>query len=378
MKVIFLTNLLGGGGAEKQLLLTAAGLAQAGHESLIITLRPSPLNARIAHLVSLARAAGVIYLEPSGLFLWKHIIQIRRLLKNNPGAIVWTWGYRADLVALLVRATGCSISIVGSLRSANALRIHKYRWIWRMLSRTHHAFISNSELNVSQVSAYAPILKRKATVIYNAIEPEFFAIESVTVSRPRILKVLMLGSQSGYTKGYDLAIKVGKLIKAAGIPIEIHIGGTPADCLSLSALVRQDKLEKIVYFLGYIDQPELFFSRGHLFMLLSRYEGTPNALLEAMALGLPAISTRVGDVAEFAKDGVHLRLIDSNADAALEAIMGLWNDWPKAMAMGRTGRELCRMKFNEAAMIEATIKVFDEVQETGAYRAAGKWPAMPP
>jgi glycosyltransferase involved in cell wall biosynthesis len=103
---------------------------------------------------------------------------------------------------------------------------------------------------------------------------------------------------------------------------------------------------------GVIENPGAFLRTGHVFMLLSRYEGMPNALLEAMAAGLPCIATRVGEVPHVIQDGVNGLLIESDdVDAALSAIMRIFDDWEAAKRMGMAARRTCEQRFTTSAMV---------------------------
>lgn len=359
-----------GGGAEKQLLLAAAELQKCDFECWIFWLQDSTPSLRIQQLMERARANGAQFFPPASNanFDLRQLRCLRECLRRKPSAMVWTWGYRADVAAILLRASGCGNRIVGSLRSAHGERIHRYRWFWRIVARTHSAFIGNSELNVRQVAAAAPNVGRKAVVIYNAVEARYFEAEPPTGARPEVLRVIMLGNQTIYTKGYDVAVEVGSRIKSRGIPFEIHIGGSPRDSAELAEMVRRQDLSKIVHLHGTIDEPLQFLRSGHVFMMLSRYEGTPNALLEAMALGLPSICTPVGDVASFVRDTVHLRLVDGSGARVFETLCELWENWDGAQRMGRAGRTLCQARFGEGLAHATTANVLRQVYETGRYR----------
>lgn len=363
-----------GGGAEKQLLLAAAELQKRDFECLIFWLQGSTPSFRSQQLMDRARANGARFFPPSPNtdFDWRQLLRVRACLRGKPDAVVWTWGYRADMAAILLRLSGCGNRLVGSLRSAHGERIHRYRWFWWLVGRTHSAFIGNSELNVRQVSAVAPRVGRRAAVIYNAVEARYFDTEPPTGGRPEVLRVMMLGNQTIYTKGYDVAVEVGSRIKSAGMPFEVHIGGSPRDSAELAEMVRRQNLAEVVRLHGTVDEPLQFLRGGHVFMMLSRYEGTPNALLEAMALGLPAICTPVGDVASFGRDTVHLRLVDGSGARAFQTLCELWENWDVAQRMGRAGRALCQARFGEDLAHATTASVLRQVHETGRYRATGE------
>jgi glycosyltransferase involved in cell wall biosynthesis len=370
MEIIFLIYGFSAGGSEKQLLLNVAGLRREGYRCSVHWLVDIPVHARLQGLLNECKALGVTFHAPAARSRvgFKVIWEIRERLLVETGTLLWTWGYRADFVAIFLLLSGCRSKILGSQRSACERRIWRFQWFWMLIARTHCAFISNSFLNVRQISKVVPRIAAKTAVIYNAVEDEYFASSVSGLTKPDRLKIVMLGNQSTYIKGYDLAVEIGEKIKLSGLSIVISIGGVPSDAGSLAKTIAARGLSGIVVLEGAIHDPLAFFLTGDIFLMLSRFEGTPNALLEAMALGLPAICTRVGDVAAFAQDGANIRLIDTEAEAAFVAIQELWQDWPKTQVLAVAGRELCREKFSTSAMIKATSEVLREIEKTRAYQ----------
>src|SRR5699024_11307462 len=96
------------------------------------------------------------------------------------------------------------------------------------------------------------------------------------------------------------------------------------------------------FFQGRTDEPWQKLSESQLFVLCSAYEGFPNALLEAMALGLPCITLDCpSGPAEITEQGQVARLLPKNADVqtstqALEQLMG---DAKKRRDLGVSARE---------------------------------------
>jgi glycosyltransferase involved in cell wall biosynthesis len=86
----------------------------------------------------------------------------------------------------------------------------------------------------------------------------------------------------------------------------------------VKALAKRFRLEGSVYFLGWQDNPFKFMKRASLFVLSSDYEGFPNALIEAMAVGCPVISTDcISGPAEVLKGGEYGVLVPPNDENAM-------------------------------------------------------------
>ena len=91
-------------------------------------------------------------------------------------------------------------------------------------------------------------------------------------------------------KGYDLLLLALASVRNRFPRADLLIAGAGAEESALKEQARALGLEQAVLFAGHLDQPYACFSGATLFVLSSRHEGMPNALLEAAAAGLPIVA----------------------------------------------------------------------------------------
>jgi glycosyltransferase involved in cell wall biosynthesis len=104
-----------------------------------------------------------------------------------------------------------------------------------------------------------------------------------------------------------------------------------------------------------------FFRIADIFALASYVEGIPGAMLEAMSLGLPSISTNVYGIPEALKDRETGLLIPPGDSKALaDAILELKNDDELRSRVGRQGREYVRENFDDRATARIVIDEYTE------------------
>ncbi len=114
-----------------------------------------------------------------------------------------------------------------------------------------------------------------------------------------------------------------------------------------------------VKFLGHVSDVRKVLEQSHLVVLPSYREGTPRALLEAGACGLPVIATDVPGCREVVIDRVTGRLVPAKDATALAHVMlELIKDWPLMRKYGRAGRERVQTVFEERFVIDATLDVY--------------------
>ena len=114
-----------------------------------------------------------------------------------------------------------------------------------------------------------------------------------------------------------------------------------------------------ILFLGHRDDVADLLAAADLFVLPSRFEGLPLAVLEAMAAGLPVVSTRVGGTDEVVLEGLTGRLVQPGDNHELAgAIVDIVSDPEKAAAMGAAGRRRFDAHFAAARMATETKELY--------------------
>lgn len=348
-RVIFLLNSLVSAGAEKQVILTSIALAECDYQAEIYTLAPDSQSARLDSLLQRARSLGVYVHRPTEdrNWLWDSFSACRKSLRRDKECVLWTWGYRSDLVAtLFLQGLAPRIS---SLRSASGAIIRQRANWWKLFDRGCARYVSNTQLNVDQLAEIIPSVQSRSRVLYNALEPEALAQPPLELpEQVDPLEIVMLGNIRVEKKGYDLAVEMMRRLRAEGRRVRLRAAGLPLERKTLEDLIARAEVGDSFELAGPVTDPFAFLRQGHVFLLLSRHEGTPNVLLEAMALGLPCISTRIGDVARFTRDGEHLRQIDiGDVEAACRAVREAQDDWPRFRKMGAAGQALVRREFSD-------------------------------
>jgi len=132
----------------------------------------------------------------------------------------------------------------------------------------------------------------------------------------------------------------------------------------LRDLVRQYGLERNVRFPGKMDSPAVWslLKLCDVFCLPSRSEGMSNALLEAMACGLPPVATAVGGTPEVIDDGRTGHLVPSEDHHAMAArILSLLDEPERAREMGRLAREAVEQQFSAGSMIQSMVSMYNQL-----------------
>ncbi len=171
-------------------------------------------------------------------------------------------------------------------------------------------------------------------------------------------------------KAYDVSLRAfaefGKQFPDARFDI---VGDGPMR-EELATLASQLGVTKQVTFRGFLDQTELreTCEQAHLFLHPSRTgadgnrEGVPNAMLEAMATGLPVVATDHGGIPEAVDDGASGFLVAENdADAVLAKMLEIARDESTWSRLGRTANQHVRERFERGAQIAALEAVYRDV-----------------
>jgi glycosyltransferase involved in cell wall biosynthesis len=199
--------------------------------------------------------------------------------------------------------------------------------------------------------------------IWNGID--FAKIPSKSTNPPELIAGLdypiglTIGNLS-VNKGSPEIIGALKLLKDENIKISwIFVGR--GDIQQFKKLADQNGLAENVYFTGEVSELEKwqFLHHASFFCLPSYAEGQPISIIEAMACGLPVISTKIGSIPEMISEGYNGKLINPGDTKALkDAILFLVKNPELGEVMGKASRELCQERHNIADLRAGLSKIY--------------------
>lgn len=140
-------------------------------------------------------------------------------------------------------------------------------------------------------------------------------------------------------KNHDLLLDAAGILAGQGAGLRFLLAGDGAQRKRIADRVRVEGLTDCVEMPGFVDRGD-FFDRVDLLVLCSVVENQPYAILEAMAYGVPVLTTVAGGVVEMVEDGETGVLIEPNSAEALAAALALLRDNPaERERLGRQARD---------------------------------------
>lgn len=209
-------------------------------------------------------------------------------------------------------------------------------------------------------------------VIYNGVDPIFAPAADATATRARLglpadALVMTFVGRCEYDKGLgDLLEAFANLGPGADRLMLVIVGNGQAR-QALEQRVQESGIGGRVRFLGSLGRREIAeqLQASDFFVLPSHGEGMPNALLEAMAVGLPSIATRVGGIPELVDDGRNGLLVDAQSPTALAStIRRMVGDPAAARLMGAAARADILRRFTWAENASRHLKLYRETLNT--------------
>lgn len=216
---------------------------------------------------------------------FKRLLKIRRAVcRAGCGAII-SFIDTANVRTLLALA-GLRIPVVVSERIDPAYE--KIGSAWALLRRLTYPLATQVVVQTLQAAAYFSYLpSRKVAVIPNPVVTLASVGEAPVLERPALLAVGRMYPQ----KGYRLMLSAFAKISVRHSGWTLHIAGDGPLWDELHDLVDRLGIAGKVRFLGQVSNISDTLTQADAYVLASAYEGFPNALCEAMAAGLPCVST---------------------------------------------------------------------------------------
>jgi glycosyltransferase involved in cell wall biosynthesis len=293
---------------------------------------------------------------------------IRNLIRSENVSIVHTFFETSDLFGGLV-AKLSGAKLVSSRRDMGILRVPKHQLAYRLLNPMFDMVLTVSEQVRSFCLQSDGLSPRKVRTLYNGIE-----LDRIDAAKPtdELRTVLQLDGASHVVatvahirkvKGIDLLVRAAAQVCRELPRAQFLVIGDASDreyFRELQQLTASLGVASNVRFLGPSEAVFSILKVCDAFCLPSRSEGFANALIEAMACGLPCVATRVGGNAEALTDGHGGFLVASEDVTSLATkILVLLRDPVRARQMGEAGREVVERKFSAGSMMEQLVSLYD-------------------
>jgi glycosyltransferase involved in cell wall biosynthesis len=357
LSIVQVVDDLNAGGLERLAIDLGAAHGRAGHQSAIFCLQQRGV------LAGQAESAGVdvqAFGKPPGLHLptlWRlsRALAARRahvVHSHNPGV-----HHYAVAAAKLARVPVVVNTRHGVCSSSGARYDERYfravlRWTGKVI------YVSrDSERYYTSAGIVAPA---QGVTIWNGIPLEQFLAEPRRAAAPGRIRLVTLGRLVP-VKNHAMLLGAFARVASEFPGAELRIWGEGGLRPSLEALIAKLGLTGRAFLPGQAPHPAPVLSDADAFVFSSTNEGLPMVILEALAAGLPILSTHVGGVPEVAPSGEVAWYCPPDDEAAFAGMLRLALASGELAQRGSRARELACSAYSIEAVQQAYERVYREL-----------------
>ncbi|MFJ8526936.1 glycosyltransferase [Bacillus sp. NPDC094106] len=318
-RILFVLPSLQGGGAEKVVLNVINKIDRNKYHPVLFLF----VNEGV-YLNKLPSYLEVNYALEAGKSFTKNSFKVINKLKKQ--------ALQSSLIVSSLELTTTYFSIIAGLMAKkptvgwihidiaefHVSKKFSHKILLKMLYPHLRSAIAVSEGVEEAVIKVIPKLKGKTEVIYNPLpvkeireyaeEPNSFVVDS---------PLIIAAGRLTYQKSFDYLIRCHARLISKGVNHRLVILGEGEEKVNLLRLIKELNMEKSVFLAGFQDNPYSWIKKADIFVLSSRFEGFGMVIAEAMALGIPIISTDCpsgpAEILEDGKYGVLVKSQDENS-----------------------------------------------------------------
>ena len=377
-KIMFVIPSLEGGGAERVATVLLGEFCKAKNVDTILVLFHKnigyelPDNLKIICL-NIGEHKNFVYTATKFFLIIIKLIKILR--KEKPHSVLSFMEYTNLIVILSNFFSNIKTKIAVSVHSSPTLYLHKYgRNFWDKATLVLMRFLYNKANRIITVSEFIKydlinnfgVNQSKVTVIYNPVDLEKISISAMEdASHPWFgdnIPVILSAGRLSKEKGFDYLIKAFAIVRRE-MNVRLMLLGQGSEENFLRELSSKTGVDKDIAFLGFQQNPFMYMRRASVYVLSSLYEGFPVALVEAMACGVPIISTLYNpgfnELVENEKNGLLVPVADERALAV--AMLRLLNNPEERRKYSAQAKESVR-QFSIKQIVEQYKSVLIDVQ----------------
>jgi glycosyltransferase involved in cell wall biosynthesis len=332
MNITFFIGSIYGGGSERVVCNMASYMVEKGHNIRILAMAETPKQYELNEKVEVSYLLGLS--ERKG---WlknnlKRLIRLEQYMKNNKQVDLYIVMLPVTSILLLVFRQFTKAKIIVSERCAPTKYTIFIQKMYKVLAKRADGYVFQTK---EARNWYEPYIKGVLTeIIPNAINTSFIKPIYEGERKKEIVSVGRLEKQKNFELLVDSFIDISHDFPE----YKVVIYGEGSRRESLEKRVKELDLQDRIIFPGNVTDVASRIQKSSVFVLSSDFEGMPNALMEAMALGLPCIATDcpVGGPRYLIENGVNGILIPHNdKEAMVNALRQMLTDETKATSMGK-------------------------------------------
>ena len=268
---------------------------------------------------------------------------------DPPPHIVQSFGSRATLFASRLKSQARRWPLIASL--PNSINHKYYKGADILVPSTNQMATSNFHKNL-------------VDPVFSEVIPHFSSVEpaSETVNRSRILKIFAAG-RFVRKKGFDFLLKAIPDVLAGDCRIQFQIAGDGPEFDELKMLQTELKLEDKVQFLGFRNDVPLLMKQSDLFVVPSLSEPFGIILLEAMATGIPIVTTRNNGALHILNGDTAIFVDIASPNALSSGILEAINNPEATFERSKNALELFRNHYTPDAVMPKVLSLYQTVSK---------------
>ena len=351
------------GGTQRWLTKLIPGLVSRGYEIRVYGLRRFHHPSITRKLESYAQ---VEIIGEGRLWRGEGLRHLYRALKDVPIDIIQTLLPTSDMIGRTMGHLAGVPVIASSVRGRNLDKPAWQRWLDRRTARWARTVIFNSQGSIPGAMRREGVRPDQVVYIPNGVE-----IEEPRQSRAAVRAELQTASdvpvvgtlgRLHVSKGQDNLLGAFQRFRRRYPTAVLWLLGEGDGRAALEREIRHLDIEESVRLPGVREDVREVLEAMDIFVLPSRWEGMPNALLEAMAAAKPVVASNVDGIRELIRDRETGRLIrPGDIDSLTTALVEMWADHNRAAAIGRAAQTFMRERYSLQSMVDAYDRLYRDL-----------------
>ena len=378
-----------GGGPDKTILLSAEQHDRSRVSVVVAYIRD--VRDREFLITEMARSRGLLYYEipEKGKFDPLVVKAIRDIVVKHDINLIHSHDYKSDLFAYLVRhwLWRHPIALVSTAHAwvMLGLKGEMYRRLDLLLMRRFDHLIAVSKATKAEMLE-AGVAESKISVIHNGIDTKAWSRERVTTTLREELNISSSTPVIGYVgrimpeKDLVTWLRAAALVARKFPDARFVLVGEGRDSTTsreLQAVASTLGITEQVVFLGHRRNLLPVYSAFDIFVLSSLREGLPNSILEAMALGLPVVTTDVAGAKELVVNGETGFVVpQKDPEKIAKAVLAVLANKQIRRRMSQAGRCRVESEFSFPLRLKRVEDLYDHVLGLDSFGSSSSNPAV--